>query len=29
MGGKGSGDAPWWKFWAKAGPKPAPKDAVQ
>ena len=28
MGG-GSGDAPWWKFWAKAGPKPAPKDAVQ
>jgi outer membrane protein assembly factor BamD len=25
----GSGDAPWWKFWAKAGPKPAPKDAVQ
>lgn len=29
LGGKGSGDAPWWKFWAKAGPKPAPKDAVQ
>jgi outer membrane protein assembly factor BamD len=28
-GGKGNGDAPWWKFWAKAGPKPAPKDAVQ
>jgi outer membrane protein assembly factor BamD len=29
MGGKGSGDAPWWKFWAKWGPKPSPKDAVQ
>jgi outer membrane protein assembly factor BamD len=29
MGGQGSGDAPWWQFWAKAGPKPAPKDAVQ
>jgi outer membrane protein assembly factor BamD len=29
MTGNGSGDAPWWKFWAKAGPKPAPKDAVQ
>ena len=29
LGGKGSGDAPWWKFWAKAGAKPAPKDAVQ
>ena len=29
MGGHGAGDAPWWKFWAKAGPKPAPKDAVQ
>jgi len=29
LGGKGSGDAPWWKFWAKAGAKPAPKDAIQ
>ncbi|MGO4474627.1 outer membrane protein assembly factor BamD [Massilia sp. 2TAF26] len=29
LGGKGSGDAPWWKFWAKSGPQPAPKDAVQ
>jgi outer membrane protein assembly factor BamD len=27
--GKGSGEAPWWKFWAKSGPKPAPKDVVQ
>jgi outer membrane protein assembly factor BamD len=27
--GKGSGDAPWWKFWAKSGAKPSPKDAVQ
>ena len=23
------GDAPWWKFWAKTGPKASPKDAVQ
>ena len=23
-----SGDAPWWKFWSKSGPKPAPKDVV-
>ena len=22
-------DAPWWRFWSKSGPKPAPKDAVQ
>jgi outer membrane protein assembly factor BamD len=29
LGGKGSGDAPWWKFWAKSGPNPAPKDVVQ
>jgi outer membrane protein assembly factor BamD len=29
LGGKGSGDAAWWKFWAKSGPQPAPKDAVQ
>jgi outer membrane protein assembly factor BamD len=29
LGGKGSGDAAWWKFWAKSGPAPAPKDAVQ
>jgi outer membrane protein assembly factor BamD len=29
LGGKGSGDAPWWKFWAKSGARPAPKDAVQ
>ena len=29
LGGKGSGDAPWWKFWAKGGKKPAPVDAVQ
>ena len=29
LGGKGNGDAAWWKFWAKSGPQPAPKDAVQ
>jgi outer membrane protein assembly factor BamD len=29
LGGKGNGDAAWWKFWAKSGPNPAPKDAVQ
>jgi outer membrane protein assembly factor BamD len=29
LGGKGSGDAAWWKFWAKSGPQPAPKDAVK
>lgn len=29
LGGKGSGDAPWWKFWAKSGAQPSPKDAVQ
>jgi outer membrane protein assembly factor BamD len=29
LGGKGSGDAPWWKFWAKNAPRPSPKDAVQ
>jgi outer membrane protein assembly factor BamD len=23
------GDAAWWKFWAKSGPKAAPKDVVQ
>ena len=23
------GDAPWWQFWSKAGPKPSPKDATQ
>ncbi len=23
------GEAPWWKFWAKSGPKPSPKDAVE
>jgi len=23
------GDAAWWKFWAKSGPQPSPKDAVQ
>jgi outer membrane protein assembly factor BamD len=23
------GDAPWWKFWSKAGPRAAPKDAVK
>ncbi|MBD8529487.1 MULTISPECIES: outer membrane protein assembly factor BamD [unclassified Massilia] len=22
------GDAAWWQFWAKSGPKPAPKDAM-
>lgn len=27
--GKGSGDAPWWKFWSKGGPQPAPKDAIE
>jgi outer membrane protein assembly factor BamD len=21
LGGKGNGDAPWWKFWAKSGPQ--------
>jgi outer membrane protein assembly factor BamD len=29
LGGKGDGDAPWWKFWAKSGAQPAPKDAVK
>ena len=29
LGGTGSGDAPWWKFWSKSGPQPAPKDVVQ
>ena len=29
LGGKGSGDAAWWKFWSKGGPKPAPKDALE
>ncbi|MDN4054354.1 outer membrane protein assembly factor BamD [Massilia sp. YIM B02763] len=29
MGGKGTGDAPWWKFWAKWGSQPGPKDAVK
>jgi outer membrane protein assembly factor BamD len=24
-----AGDAPWWRFWSKSGPKPAPKDAIQ
>ncbi len=24
-----SREAPWWKFWAKSGPKPSPKDAVE
>jgi outer membrane protein assembly factor BamD len=24
-----SGDAPWWKFWAKSGAQAAPKDAVK
>ncbi|HEX9171232.1 MAG TPA: outer membrane protein assembly factor BamD [Telluria sp.] len=23
------GDAPWWKFWSKGGPKAAPKDVVK
>ena len=23
-----TGDAPWWKFWSKSGPKPSPKDAL-
>jgi outer membrane protein assembly factor BamD len=23
-----SGDAPWWRFWSKSGPKAAPKDAL-
>jgi len=23
------GEAPWWKFWSKSGPKPAPKDALK
>jgi outer membrane protein assembly factor BamD len=27
--GKGTGNAPWWKFWAKSGPQPSPKDAMQ
>ncbi|MGX4640260.1 outer membrane protein assembly factor BamD [Massilia sp. SYSU DXS3249] len=25
----GSGDAPWWRFWSKSGPKAAPKDVVK
>jgi outer membrane protein assembly factor BamD len=29
LGGKGDGDAAWWKFWAKSGTQPAPKDAVK
>jgi outer membrane protein assembly factor BamD len=29
LGGTGSGDAAWWKFWAKSGPQPSPKDVVQ
>jgi outer membrane protein assembly factor BamD len=29
LGGKGTGDAPWWKFWSKSGPKPAPKDVLE
>jgi len=29
LGGKGTGDAPWWKFWAKGGKHPAPVDAVR
>lgn len=24
-----AGDAPWWRFWSKSGPKVAPKDALQ
>jgi outer membrane protein assembly factor BamD len=24
-----SGDAAWWKFWAKSGAQPSPKDAVK
>ena len=24
-----AGDAPWWRFWSKSGPKASPKDAVQ
>ncbi len=24
-----SGDAPWWRFWSKSGPRPAPADAVK
>jgi len=27
--GGATGEAAWWKFWAKSGPKPSPKDAVQ
>lgn len=23
------GDAPWWRFWSKSGPRPAPQDAVK
>jgi outer membrane protein assembly factor BamD len=23
------GEASWWKFWAKSGPKAAPKDAMK
>jgi outer membrane protein assembly factor BamD len=29
LNGKGDGDAAWWKFWAKSGPKAAPKDAIK
>jgi outer membrane protein assembly factor BamD len=28
LAGKGSGDAPWWRFWSKSGPQPAPKDTM-
>jgi len=28
MNPNASGDAPWWKFWSKSGPKPAPKDVL-
>ena len=24
-----SGEAPWWQFWSKSGPKAAPKDALE
>ncbi|MCC2955387.1 outer membrane protein assembly factor BamD [Massilia sp. IC2-477] len=23
------GDAPWWRFWSKSGPRPAPADAIK
>jgi outer membrane protein assembly factor BamD len=29
MNPNAKGDAKWWQFWAKSGPKPSPKDVVE